>query len=105
MTNQEIEKKWKTLTIRFTNSGEVQSMNEMFLICPGEMNIDVGGKQETVVVFYQGYDTKGSPAIFLSSDDSNNVYAYAFHCEKKIYIKALIGKFVKPKKIRVRKKK
>jgi hypothetical protein len=94
MTNEELLENWrKSISIRFKTSGEMP-MAEMFLVCPGEMKIDVGGKEETVLVFYQGVDTKGAPTVFLSSDESNNCYAFAFDSTKNTHVKSTIGRFV-----------
>ena len=58
MTNKELITNWRNLGIKFKSSKEIKSLNELFLICVGESEIDVGGKKELVVAFFQGYDDK-----------------------------------------------
>lgn len=95
MTNLVLIKDWKTLSIKFRTSKEVTPLVEMFLICCGETVIDVGGKDETVVIFYQAYDDKGSPSAMFTSDNDGNCWAYALDTNKHTHIKSKIGKFVK----------
>ncbi len=52
MTNLVLIKDWKNLSIKFRTSKEVTALVEMFLVCCGETVIDVGGKEETVVIFH-----------------------------------------------------
>ena len=66
----------------------------MFLVCVGETEIDVQGKKEVVVGFYQGYDNGGSPAAFFSSDQKNNCFAYGMDTTKNTHVKSNIGKFI-----------
>lgn len=95
MTNNILIKEWRTLSIKFKTSKEVIPLVEMFLVCPGETKIDVGGKEETVVIFYQAFDDKGSPSAMFASDKENGCWAYALDTNKSTHIKSRIGKFVK----------
>ena len=95
MTNQQLIKRWRELRIKFKSSKEMTPMMEMFLVCVGETEIDVQGKKETVVGFYQGYDNSGSPAAFFSSDQKNNCFTYGLDTNKNTHVKSNIGKFVK----------
>ena len=65
MNNNQLIKNWKDLSIRFKSSNEETELLDMFLICVGETEVMIGDKKEPVVVFYQGYDQKGSPAFFF----------------------------------------
>jgi len=97
MNNQQLIKKWKDLSIEFKSSKKVIPMTDMFLLCPGEVVVNVGGGEEKAVVFYQGYDEKGSPATFFRSDKKDNCFTYGLDTTKKTHVKAHIGKFVKNK--------
>ncbi len=95
MTNLELIRKWKELKIKFKSSKESKSMLSMFIVCVGETEIDVEGKKERVIGFYQGFDEKGSPAALFSSDDRNRCWTYALDSTKNTHIKSNIGKFIK----------
>ncbi len=92
MTNQHLIKNWQSLGIKFKSSKETSSLSDLFLICVGETEIDVGGTKERVVTFYQGYDEKGSPAVFFTSDDNDRCWTFAH--KDGTHIKSNIGSFV-----------
>jgi hypothetical protein len=92
MTNKELITNWRNLGIKFKSSKEIKSLNELFLICVGESEIDVGGKKELVVAFFQGYDDKGSPAVFFTSDDKDRCWTFAH--KDGTHLKSNIGSFV-----------
>jgi len=89
--------RWRELKIKFKSSKEIKNLNELFLVCVGETEIDVQGKKEIVVGFYQGFDEKGSPAILFSTDKKNTCFTYGLDTTKNTHIKANIGVFVKNK--------
>ncbi len=95
MNNLQLIKRWKESAIKFKTSKEVIPLIEMFLVCCGETVINVGGKEETVVIFYQAYDDKGSPSAMFTSDGDDNCWAYALNTEQKTHVKSKIGKFIK----------
>jgi hypothetical protein len=92
MTNKHLIKNWRKIAIRFKSSQEVTSLSELFLVCVGESEIDVEGKNELVVAFFQGYDEKGSPAVFFNSDDKDRCWTFAH--KDGTHVKANIGSFV-----------
>lgn len=94
MTNRQLIKKWRELQIEFKSSKETIPILQMFLVCVGETEIDVQGKKEVVVGFYQGYDSIGSPAAFFSSDQKNNCFTYGVDTKNNTHIKSNIGKFI-----------
>jgi len=102
MTNKHLIKHWREIAIRFKSSKEVSSLSDLFLICVGEMEIDVQGKKEPVVVFYQGYDVHGSPAILFTSDDKDRCWTFAH--KDGTHLKSNIGSFVNEMPQRVNKK-
>jgi hypothetical protein len=95
MTNKQLIKKWKNLSIQFKSSKKIIPLSEIFLLCPGEGVITIDGGEEKVVFFYQGYDEKGSPAAMFKSDRNDNCYAFALDSGKKTHVRSHIGKFVK----------
>ena len=95
MTNEELIRDWKTLTIKFQSDETSITMLEMFLLCSGETIIDVNGTMESVVVFYQGYNERGSPAIFFKSDKNDNCITFGYDSVKKTHINSKIGKFIR----------
>jgi hypothetical protein len=95
MTNEELIKNWKTLIVKFNSENDPIPMMEMFLFCSGETAIDVCGTIEIVVIFYQGYHDKGSPAMFFQSDVDDNCLVFGYDSSKKTHIKSIIGKFLK----------
>jgi len=97
MTNRDLMTKWKELRIKFNSEKKPIPMLEMFLVCVGETEIDVQGKKEIVVGFYQGFDEKGSPTAMFSTDQKNRCFAYGLDTKKNTHVKAKIGKFVKLK--------
>ena len=92
MTNKHLIRNWRSIGIRFKTSKEVSSLSDLFLVCVGESEIDVGGKKELVVAFFQGYDDKGSPAVFFTSDDKDRCWTFA-HLNG-THIKSNIGSFI-----------
>ncbi len=92
MTNLYLIKNWHSLGIKFKSSKETSSLSDMFLICVGETELDVSGIKERVVAFYQGYDEKGSPAVFFTSDDNDRCWTFAH--KNDTHIKSNIGSFV-----------
>ena len=92
MTNQHLIRNWHSIGIRFKTSKEVSSLSDLFLICVGESEIDVGGKKELVVVFYQGYDDKGRPAVFFTSDDKDRCWTFTH--KDGTHIRSNIGSFI-----------
>ena len=72
MTNKQLIKRWKDLSIKFNSEKIPKPMTDMFLVCCGETVLSVGGGEEKVIIFYQGYDEKGSPAVFFKSDKKDN---------------------------------
>jgi len=98
MTNENLIKRWRTLSIQFKSNKTITPMMEMFLLCAGESEIDVEGKKESVISFYQGYDEKGSPVVFFTSDSKNNCWTYGYDSNKKTHVKSKIGKFIEMKK-------
>lgn len=105
MKNKHLIKNWRSIAIKFKSSGEVTPLSELFLLCVGESEIDVGGTKETVVAFFQGYDEKGSPAVFFTSDKQNRCWTFAHKDDT--HIKSNIGSFVKemPQRNKFKKKK
>jgi hypothetical protein len=97
MTNRDLMTKWKELKIKFKSEKKPIPMLEMFLVCVGETEIDVQGKKEIVVGFYQGFAEEGSPAYLFSSDQKNRCYTYGLDSKKNTHVKSLIGKFIKLK--------
>jgi len=95
MNNKQLIKKWKGLSIEFKSSKKVIPLTDMFLLCPGEGVINIDGGEDKAVVFYQGYDDKGSPAAFFKSDKNDNCYAYALDSKRKTHVRSHIGRFVK----------
>ena len=95
MTNKHLIRNWQSIGIRFKTLKEISSLSDLFLVCVGESEMDVDGKKETVVGFYQGYDEKGSPALFFKSDKKNTCFTFGWDSNKKTYVKANIGEFVK----------
>ena len=69
-------------------------MSDLFLICVGESEIDVDGKKELVVSFFQGYDEKGSPAVFFNSDSKDRCWTFGYDTKKETHIKSNIGSFI-----------
>ena len=95
MTNLVLIKDWKDLSIKFKSTKEITPLVEMFVICCGETIIDVGGKEENVVIFYQAFDEKGSPSVMFQSDNDNNCWAFALDTTNKTHVRSNIGRFVK----------
>jgi len=95
MNNKQLIKKWKTLSIEFKSKKTKTKMIDMFLLCPGEGVINYDGGEDKVVVFYQGYDDKGSPAVFFKSDKNDNCYTFALDSKRKTHVRSHIGRFVK----------
>ena len=94
MTNKELIKGWKTLSIKFKTTGEIRPMTDMFLLCWGCTQMDVEGKKEETVVFDQG-GTQGSQVLFCQSDKDDACWAFGWNEEKKTSIKTNIGQFIK----------
>ena len=92
MTNKHLIKNWRSIGIKFKSSKEISSLSDLFLVCVGETELDVSGKKELVVTFYQGYDDKGSPAVFFSSDDKDRCWTFAHKDDT--HIKSNIGSFI-----------
>lgn len=92
MTNIHLIRNWRSIGIRFKTSKEVSSLSDLFLVCVGESEIDVGGTKERVVAFFSAYDDKGSPAAFFSSDDKDRCWVYAHN--DGTHIKSNIGSFI-----------
>ena len=95
MTNRDIMTKWKELKIKFNSEKKPIPMLEMFLVCVGETEIDVQGKKEIVVGFYQGFAEEGSPTALFSTDQKNRCFTYGL--SGNTHVKAKIGKFIKIK--------
>lgn len=95
MTNNQLIKHWKNLSIQFKSSKKVTPLTDMFLLCVGEGVINVDGGEDKAVVFYQGYDEQGSPAVFFKSDKKDNCFTFGLDTKKKTHIKSCIGRFIK----------
>lgn len=97
MKNRHLIKNWRSLAIEFKSSKEIQPLAETFLICVGESQIDVDGTAEKVVGFFQGYDEKGSPAVFFQSDNKDRCWTFAYNSQEETHIRCNIGRFVRVK--------
>jgi len=94
MTNKQLIKKWKHLSLTFNTEKLKRPLTEMFLICWGETEVEVDGKKEKVVLFDTGGE-QGSPALHCNSDKDDVCWAFGYNSKTKTYAKAKIGKFVK----------
>ena len=94
MTNKHLIRNWRSIGIQFKSTKEVSSLSDLFLVCVGESEIDVGGTKEIVVAFFQGYDEKGSPAVFFKSDDRNRCWAFGYDTTKESHVRSNIGMFI-----------
>ena len=94
MTNKQLIKKWKRLSIAFNTEKIKRPLCEIFMICWGETEVEVDGKKEQVVLFDTGGE-QGSPALHCNSDKNDVCWAFGYNSKTKAYTKAKIGKFVK----------
>ena len=95
MTNKQLIKKWKRLSLKFKTEKITKSLSEMFLVCWGEKEIEMGdNKKEKVVIFDTGGE-QGSPVLYCNVDKDNNCWAFAWNSKTNTFVKSNIGKFVK----------
>lgn len=93
MTNKQLIKRWKKLSLKFKTENTTKLMTEMFLICWGETSIDIDGKKESVVCFDPGGE-QGSSGLFCQTDKNNNCIAIGWDSKNNKSIKSKIGIFV-----------
>ena len=94
MKNKTLITNWKKYSIQFKISQEIKKMDDMFMICWGEKEIDIDGTKEKLVIFDEGGE-QGSPSLWCHSDKNNLCWAFAWDSNKKKAVKINIGKFVK----------
>ena len=96
MTNRQLIKRWKNLSIRFNTTPLTRPLTEMFAVCWGEHEVEVNGKKEKVIVFDEGSDPKqGAPAVFCQTDKKDIFWVLAWDSKKNTYVRANVGRFVK----------
>ena len=105
MTNKHLIRNWRSIGIQFKSTKEISTLSDLFLVCVGESEIDVGGTKELVVGFFQGYDEKGSPAVFFQSDTRDRCWTFGYDTKNETHIKSNIGTFITELPERKKKKK
>jgi hypothetical protein len=91
MTNKYLLENWTNLSLEL-NDGKKYKLSEVFMVCWGETDMNIGGLDKKILVFDCG-GPQGAPALFCHSDEENDCWECVLNKDGK-YEEQKIGKFL-----------